>query len=684
MRSTTVVTTPPRSDPLPKDTTTIQNAQKSFPRSRSLRGSGSYTPSKTVSFKNSFTNNANTNENNGHHEQQQRRRSSASEITLEQLERTSIFCPLPKKGFFYSKAYKEHKKKRKQHRQQKSSGSDGGGGSSVDEEIPLKRDLTRRKRNSFVKRQPSEFADAHQLGGSFTGDKNNNYGSVIGSSGSAGGGGSGSGGGYQATNVTAYLAARVEAERPTVVERYSHAAMLLNGMSKSHMLDVALVGSDQQSVMASKFVLACYSPVLEEMFFKPPVKVGRKSETWLLWSTSDGVEVTGAERALVVDCCTSIILKAAVYFCFSGELPEDFDIEGPNETVARNLAQLDQFAYMYRVAALAEVTYRAARKLINKRPVLACAIFDELSYREGRGGGPDGMGSDSIKRYALDTMREMPMDTLLCGGVQWMKEDSVESIMQDQDLDVDEFYMFKILKAWGSVDDSERQAAARRMAVHIELKFIDPDLLKTQVKNAGYFEEKQIMEAVKLIEDSLADREAYEMERVLVEGAAKDIVNGIYVRVLDEVGMSEEEILFVKEADDGYSDVGLYLWKTKWNIAMCADYSNCFYSCKDDRQEKLANELVPRVPWVTDYGGEDPPPVVTYLPITRAGRFMNSGVTGGTVMAPNLEEMIDPTIAEKRRSGYFDRRTDDTAEKRTMTLEQMMNLPIDQGDNTNA
>jgi hypothetical protein len=37
--------------------------------------------------------------------------------------------------------------------------------------------------------------------------------------------------------------------------------------------------------------------------------------------------------------------------------------------------------------------------------------------------------------------------------------------------------------------------------------------------------------------------------------------------------------------------------------------------------------------------------------------------------------MIDPTIAAKRRSGFFDKSTDDTIEKRTMTLEQMMNLP---------
>eukprot|EP00984_Skeletonema_dohrnii_P020489 scaffold10010_cov97-Skeletonema_dohrnii-CCMP3373.AAC.1 len=553
MRSSTTsaaaITTPPREP----DTTRVQHRSNSITRSRSLRGSGSFpTPTKAVSFKNNIQSQA-----------QQRRRSSASELTMDQFEKTSIFCPLPKKGFFYSKAYKEHKKKRKQHQQDRMKISASDGGSSVDEEIPLKRDLTRRKRNSFVKRPSSSPSD--QLQGSFT--SGNHNGSVVGAGSPTNQ--------YQPTNVTAYLAARVEAERPIVVERYNHSAMLLNGMSKTHMLDVTLVGSDQQPVMASKFVLACYSPVMERMFFKLP-KDQRKSESWLSWSTgklyspddSDGSGSGGlGSDTLVVDCCKSVILKAAVYHCFSGELPEDFDIASPNETVARNLAQLDQFAYMYRISALGELTYRAARKLINKRPVLACAIFDELSFREGRGGGPGGMGSDSIKRYALDTMREMPMDTLLCGGVQWMTEDSVESIMQDQDLDVDEFYMFKILKAWGSVADSERQAAARRMSMHIELKFIDPDLLKTQVRDAGYFEEKQIMEAVKLIEDSLADREDYEMERVLVEGAGKDIANGIYVRVLDEVGMSEEEILFVKEADD------------------------------DDRQKKLANELVPRDPW---------------------------------------------------------------------------------------
>ena len=49
-----------------------------------------------------------------------------------------------------------------------------------------------------------------------------------------------------------------------------------------------------------------------------------------------------------------------------------------------------------------------------------------------------------------------------------------------------------------------------------------------------------------------------------------------------------------------------------------------------------------------------------------------------SILAPNLEEMIDPTIVEKRRSHCFDKTKGDVAEKRTMTLEQMMNLPVDQ------
>ena len=571
-------------------------------------------------------------------ESQGRRRSSASSITLDlrpqDLEaKTSIFCPLPmpkKKGFLHnsSRAYKQHKLKRKE--KQKELSDDGSG--SVDDDIPLKHGLTRRKRNSFVKNKNKE-------------------------------GGGSSRGGFEPTNVTAYLAARVESEKPNVKEVYNHSAPLMNAWgkagvpggvpSKSHMMDVALVGKDDVPIHASRFILGCYSPVLEEVFFKERQWVGYDAVT----------------SNLSIDFATEPVIRAAIHHCFCGEIPTGFEISSPSEDVARNLAQLDHLAHVYKFGVLGEVTYRALRKLINRRAVLACAIFDELSHYEGAG------TVDSIKSYALDSMREMPMDTLLAGGVQWMREPAVEAIMQDPDMDVDEFYMFKILNAWAATNkEGGPSNVARRLSEYIELKYIDPELIMSQVKESGFFDEKDIVEAVRLIKDSLANRDPHEMERVLVEGAGTDNVNGIYCRVEDELGMGDEEILFVKEADDGYSDVGLYLWGTKWHLAMCSDYSNCFYSC-EDTPNKPSTELVPGTGWIALYGGSDPPPLCTYLPNKRTGR--NSITSEKSLLAPNLEEMMDPTIAEKRRSIYFDKRTDDVAEKRVMTLEQMMNLPED-------
>lgn len=246
------------------------------------------------------------------------------------------------------------------------------------------------------------------------------------------------------------------------------------------------------------------------------------------------------------------------------------------------------------------------------------------------------------------------------------------AIILDDEIDVDEFYRFKILTFWESVGDEDRLTAARRLAEHIELKFIEPDLLLSQVQNSGFFDANKIDVAVKARRVILADREN-EKECVLVVGAGSEVVNGIYCRENYEVGIGDEEILFVKEAEDGYSDIGLYLYGTKWHIAMCADYSNSLYTC-DDPPNKSSAELVPKSRWVVKNGGVDPPPCCTY----RRNAEMQGRRTKRLLLAPNLEEMIDPTIVDKRRSRCFDHTEGDVAGKRTMTLEQMMNLPVDQ------
>ena len=544
------------------------------------------------------------------------RRPSAPNAST-QLHTTLSLLLLPKKYRGFKKKRKEEKLKKLQLNDEASS---SGESYVVDDEIVLKHDLTRRRRKSLNK--------SKEL--------------------------------YSSTIALTWMCKGIDGIKinDANVSREDHFSPLLRAWmepSKTHMMDVTLEGGkDHVSVPASKFLLACFSPVLEEIFYKQ----------------GECQHYDAEASKLVIGFCSSEVIKAAMHHCFgSGELPPEFDVTTPSEEVARNLAQLDHLARVYKFSALAEVTYRAIRKLINRRVVLACAIFDELSYRKGHG------AVDSIKRYALDLMRDMPMDTLLSGGVQWMKEESVESIMQDQDMDVDEFYMFKILKTWAAVTGENRFAVAVRLSKHIQLKFIEPALLNSQVKESGFFGDDKIDEAVRLITESLANRDPSEMERVLVEGSGTDIVNGIYCRVDGELGMGEEEVLFVKEADDGFSDVGLYLWGTRWNIAMCVDFSNCFYSCEDPRN-KCPHEFVPARNWVVEHGGSDPAPICTYLPNTRIGRLniLNNK------LAPNLEEMLDPSIAEKRRSSYFDKNINDLPEKRTLTLEQMMNLPQDSGE----
>jgi hypothetical protein len=297
----------------------------------------------------------------------------------------------------------------------------------------------------------------------------------------------------------------VEAEKPVVADVYDHSSAIHKALSKPHMLDVRIKGVDGESVHANSFILGCYSPVLEEVFFKKRKLAAYDEE----------------KQKLTVDFCNSSVLKAAVHHCFTGELPDDFNVSDNNEDIARNLAQLCRFASTFQMRALGEVSYRAARKLMNRRAVLACAVFDELSCLGGAA------GFDSIRGYALDTIREMPMDTLLAGGVQWMSEHSIECIMQDQDLDVDEFYMFKILNAWEQSAErvEDRLPKAKRMAASIELKFINPyesgGFMWREIRSSGYFEEEHLSSTLRAIEETLASRDPHEMERVIVEGAGQ-------------------------------------------------------------------------------------------------------------------------------------------------------------------
>ncbi len=57
-----------------------------------------------------------------------------------------------------------------------------------------------------------------------------------------------------------------------------------------------------------------------------------------------------------------------------------------------------------------------------------------------------------------------------------MKEENIKTILKDQNMEVYNFYMFKILSVWVSFDTRKRMFMVRRLSRHIEIKFINMEL----------------------------------------------------------------------------------------------------------------------------------------------------------------------------------------------------------------
>ena len=272
-------------------------------------------------------------------------------------------------------------------------------------------------------------------------------------------------------------------------------------------------------------------------------------------------------------------------------------------------------------------------------------------------------------------LRETPLTTLLDGGTIFLNEDSIGAIICDQDMDVDEHTMFHILNTWVKQDLEGNIETGKALVSNINLAYIKTDYLNNIVRKCGFVEASDVQNALKEIEEMLANQSPDEKEHVLVEGAGNDAVNGIYVRMDEDIGMGEEEVMFIKEApEDDYScsDYGLYLLRSTWAITPCVDYSNILYSC-DVKQStsSTSHSRPPKSGWVSA-SSADPPPTCTWNPSKDSS---NTKANGKGYVAPNLADV-----------GRNNRRLSDVANGdhcegslvRRLTLRTMINLPTDE------
>lgn len=391
----------------------------------------------------------------------------------------------------------------------------------------------------------------------------------------------------------------------------SLSSVVLKSLGMKSLCDVEIVGKDDVPVEAPSYLLAAHSEVFESMFYSESSKTVAK----------DGGGKSSCPHRVELEFAEWDAIQATMHFLATRSLPDGLENEA-NEQNIRFICQIHLFGRLFKIPSLINEAYRTARRLMNKKPSLVCAAFDECSVSAKRLGPGYSMPSshDELNAYVLDYLRDSPLTTLLAGGTKFLNVASIEAIICDQDMDVDEHTMFHILHTWVKHDEYHIETG-KALVSNINLSYINTDYLKNVVKKCGFVQLADVERALEDIEEMLANQSPDQKEHVLVEGAGNDDINGIYVRMDEDIGLGEEEVVFVKEAQEDEldcPDYGLYLHGSTWAITSCVDYSNILYSFESSSEGSSSTpphalQKPPQSGWEA-IGGIHPPPYCTWNP----------------------------------------------------------------------
>lgn len=411
---------------------------------------------------------------------------------------------------------------------------------------------------------------------------------------------------------------------------------LLESLKKIHLCDVKLLGRDGVTVNAPGYLLAVNSSIIEGMLYptaqSEPTSIHEdRSEK----KQAIAVPSVSSTRKIDIPFADEPAISASVHFLASQNLPTSLDI--------RTICKVYLIGKLFRINLLADEAYRKGRIMINKLPCLACAAFDESTGSEREGEEHDwwglsfGYGNHELGAYALECLLDAPVKTFLRGGTKFLRVESMGIILGNRDMDTDELTIFQILRSWVKEADGsheEKVLAARSLVRHIDFSLISPSALKHQVECCEFVEKSHVDAALQEIELRLSNRSPDELEHVVVSGAGNPNVNGIYVRMEEDIGLDADDILFVKEAEEyeNCPDFGLFRHRNMWTIACCTDYSNALYFCEVESDNKTSNRgITPMLGWRVASGSEPAPECHWFASKDEKKRI-------GSGDAPNLED----------------------------------------------
>ena len=422
---------------------------------------------------------------------------------------------------------------------------------------------------------------------------------------------------------------------------------------------------------APGFLLAAHSEILEKKLYPGPADEGPGVKQ----SQRDESSLPQSHESRVVDmklACEEAV-KGTLHYLATHSLPGSF--EECTEANVRSLVQINAYARLFRLNGLSSLSDQTARRLMNKIPSYVCAALDELVELDAVHVGSD-FRVNNISEFVVEYLREHPVESCLQGGVKYLSPKAIERVLSDHDMDVTEVAMFQVLNSWvnnAPGDMDMKIEKGKVLSSHIQLFLLPRSFLDNQVRRSKFIESVCVDTALAQIEDQLINSSPEEHERVVVEGAGSDEVNGIYLRVDEDIGLGDEDLVYVHEDELG-SDLGLYLWRNDWYISPCVDYSRVLYKCPANVDGKTERErvTVPTSGWKA-VDAQSPGPCCEWKP-SKLDEENTSGEMK-KFLAPRLT--MTPASLLQSLAGVDLSELDYAEKKNALSLESMMNLPTD-------
>jgi BTB/POZ domain len=399
---------------------------------------------------------------------------------------------------------------------------------------------------------------------------------------------------------------------------------LLACLRNETMTDVALVGDDGIPVPAARYILGSASAAFQPLLYGNSNRDGNASTVNIGESNQKS-------------------LTALVEFCCSDELNTSIWADSHPLEIVQDTVALVKLAHTYGLARLQIKVKDFLNPLMLAYPPLACHVYN-LADRVAT---PDVFAASQVilqeKAYVAlksstssTSSRGNKDPTQAMGGMICFSPAKLEDIMSDNEIEVDELFLFQQLVAWRDHNDfkyTNVNSICRSLVRHLDLSSIDPNAIETTVMQSGFVTADMLVKALMaqaksathegLAFASLRGPRGRKFAHVLIQGAGEPECNGVYVHVKrgDKATPSTGRNLlyFIKKPTPTPAPTGLPLsGKTfilvqdttgTWRI--CDSDKNILYEGRNPSNGGKHGEI-PQTGWV-QVSGELPPPECSWL-----------------------------------------------------------------------